>query len=92
MSFLSLWNWLKPLQRQAKVCRRRRRRHDRTGQARIVPRMEGLEDRSVPSTLTVTSADDDGSGGTLRAAIAAANRGDIIQFASSMAGQTMRTS
>ena len=49
MTFLSVWNWLKPLQRQPAVCRSRHRRHDRTLRARIVPRLEALEDRTVPS-------------------------------------------
>jgi hypothetical protein len=42
--------------------------------------VESLEDRTVPSTLTVTSAADDGSAGTLRAVLAAAAPGDTIQF------------
>jgi hypothetical protein len=88
MTLLSLWNWRKPLQRQAKVARRRPRRHDRTLRARIVPRLEALEDRTVPSTLTVTSVADSGTG-SLRAAIAAANSGDTIQFDHHLAGQTI---
>jgi hypothetical protein len=89
MSFLSLWNWLKPLQRQAAVSRRRHRCHDRTLRGRFVPRLEALEYRTVPSTLTVTSAADDGSAGTLRAEIAAAQSGDIINFDPSLGGQTI---
>ena len=54
-----------------------------------VPRLEALEDRTVPSTLTVPSAADDGSAGTLRAIIADAQSGDIIRFAPSLAGQTI---
>ncbi len=54
------------------------------------PRLEALEDRSVPSTLTVTSLADSGSGsGTLRAEIAAANGGDTIVFAPSLAGRAI---
>src|SRR5262249_17570294 len=49
MTFLSLGNWLKPLQRQSRVCRRRPRRHDRTLPARFVPRLETLEDRCLLS-------------------------------------------
>jgi uncharacterized protein (TIGR03118 family) len=56
---------------------------------RIVPRLETLEDRTVPSTLTVTSAAADGSAGTLRAALAAAGSGDTINFAPSLDGQTI---
>ncbi|HEY7425245.1 MAG TPA: choice-of-anchor Q domain-containing protein [Gemmataceae bacterium] len=89
MTFLSLWNWLKPLQRLAVVCRHRPRRRDRPLPARIVPRLEVLEDRTVPSTLTVTSAADNFSAGTLRVVLAAANSGDTINFAPSLAGQTI---
>jgi hypothetical protein len=54
----------------------------------VVPRLEILEDRTVPSTLTVTSAADSGTG-SLRAEIAAAHSGDTIRFAPSLAGQTI---
>src|SRR6185436_20903526 len=53
------------------------------------PRLEALEDRSLPSTLTVTSFADDGSSGTLRSAIAVANSGDTIQFANQLKGHTI---
>ena len=42
----------------------------------------------MPSTLTVTNTADSGAG-SLRAAIAAANSGDIIAFDSGLAGQTI---
>jgi fibronectin-binding autotransporter adhesin len=51
--------------------------------------VEALEDRYVPSTLTVTSALDDGSAGTLRAQIAAAAPGDVLVFDPSLNGQTI---
>jgi hypothetical protein len=57
--------------------------------SRIVPQLEALEDRTVPSTLTVTSAADDGSAGTLRAVIATASNGDTIRFEHHLAGQTI---
>lgn len=41
------------------------------------------------STLTVTSLADDGSAGTLRAVVAAAQDGDVVTFADSLAGGTM---
>lgn len=53
---------------------------------RTTLRLEVLEDRTVPSTLTVTSAADSGPG-SLRAEIAAANSGDTIKFDHSLAGQ-----
>src|SRR5262249_51638580 len=60
---------------------------------RFRPRLEALEDRWLPSTLTVTSLLDDGSSGTLRAEIAAAASGDTINFAlpPPPAGQTTQT-
>src|SRR5437764_12215247 len=42
--------------------------------------VEALEDRYVPSTLTVTSALDDDSVGTLRAVVTDAEAGDVITF------------
>src|SRR5262249_3787354 len=59
---------------------------------RIVPRLEALEDRTVPSTLTVTNNLDTGAlgDGSLRGEIAAAQSGDTINFASSLLGQTIR--
>src|SRR6266508_4580725 len=54
--------------------------------------VESLEDRYVPSTLTVTSALDDGSAGTLRAQIAAAAPGDVVVFDPSLNGQTITLS
>ena len=54
----------------------------------LIPRLEALEGRVVLSTLTVTSAADSGTG-TLRAAIASAQNGDTIKFASSLNGQTI---
>jgi hypothetical protein len=47
-----------------------------------------LEDRLVPSTLTVTNTLDSGTG-SLRAEIAAAHKGDTIKFAPSLVGQTI---
>ena len=52
---------------------------------------EGLEDRSLPSTFLVTNPNDSGPG-SLRQAVAAANvsmDADTIQFAPSLAGQTI---
>jgi hypothetical protein len=55
---------------------------------RFRPRIEALEGRDVPSTLTVTSAADSGTG-SLRAQITAANPGDAINFAPGLDGQTI---
>jgi hypothetical protein len=56
--------------------------------ARFRPRLEVLEDRWLPSTLTVTTTADSGPG-SLRAEIAAAQSGDTIVFDPSLAGQTI---
>src|SRR6516162_1067034 len=68
---------------------RRLRAPKRIRPPRIVPRLEALEDRTVPSTLTVTSPADDGSPGTLRAVIGSASSGDTVMFDPSLAGQTI---
>jgi hypothetical protein len=54
----------------------------------FVPRLESLEDRMLPSTLTVLNNLDSGTG-SLRAAITSAKSGDTILFASSLNGQTI---
>jgi hypothetical protein len=51
----------------------------------LVPRLEALEDRALPSTLTVLNLNDGGAG-SLRAAVATAGNGDIIDFASGLHG------
>jgi hypothetical protein len=85
MTFL-LGKWLKDMKRKLAPGARTPRGALRD---RVVPRLEALEDRIVPSTLTVTNAADDGTAGTLRAAITAANSGDTIQFTPSLAGHTI---
>src|SRR5262249_25514194 len=58
----------------------------------IRPRLEVLEDRYLPSTLTVTNNSDTGaaSDGSRRGEIlAAASSGDKIVFAGSLAGKTI---
>jgi Domain of unknown function (DUF4214) len=64
----------------------------RTKRSRLITplALERLEDRTVPSTLTVTTSNDSGDG-SLRAAVASANfqpGPDIIVFAPSLANQT----
>jgi hypothetical protein len=56
----------------------RRGRAPRSACTRL--RLEQLEDRLVPSTLTVLNLNDSGAG-SLRAAVAAAAAGDAIDFA-----------
>src|SRR5262249_25177569 len=55
---------------------------------RFWPQLEALEDRFMPSTLTVLNNMDSGSG-SLRAEIAAGSSGDTIVFAPSLDGQTI---
>ena len=58
--------------------------------ARFRPRLESLEKRDVPSTLTVTSnVDNLAAAGTLRYEIDAAKPGDTIVFAPSLDGTTI---
>src|SRR5206468_12451354 len=52
------------------------------------PTLEALEDRWVPSTLTVLNNLDSGAG-SLRAEITAAHNSDTIVFASGLNGQTI---
>src|SRR5262245_46859092 len=51
----------------------------------FVPRLDVLEDRSLPSTLTVTNLADWGVG-SLRGQLAAAAPGDTIDFAPAVSG------
>jgi hypothetical protein len=90
MTFL-LGKWLRARYRKATLWARSNRQARSTRPSRIMPRLEALEDRTVPSTLTVTNNLDTGvaGDGSLRGEIAAANSGDTINFDSSLAGQTI---
>jgi uncharacterized repeat protein (TIGR01451 family) len=70
---------------------RNHRRAARVPPTRFVPRLEALEDRTLPSVLTVMNNSDSGvaGDGSLRGEIAIAQDGDTINFASSLAGQTI---
>jgi hypothetical protein len=84
---MSFFSWLRS---RTSVRSPRGRAQHRPAAPRFRPRLEALEDRWLPSMLTVTNNLDDGSAGSLRADIAAANSGDTIQFAPSLSGQTIR--
>ena len=68
--------------------RPRAHRHPAPHRRSFVPRLECLEDRTVPSTLTVLNNLDKGAG-SLRDAITRAKNGDTIVFAPSLDGQTI---
>jgi len=72
---------------------RPRRRGSRPTLSRrsLLPRLEVLEDRSLPSTFPVTNLFDSGAG-SLRAAVAAAGNGDTINFAKGLHGTITLTS
>src|SRR5262245_60397152 len=91
MTFL-LGTWLRAMRRNAAPGAPPRPGAKRTRPLRIVPRLEALEDRTVPSTLTVTNNLDTGAAGdgSLRGEIAAAQSGDVLNFAGSLLGQTIR--
>jgi predicted outer membrane repeat protein len=74
--FLS--SWLRNSKRSALAAGRRTKTSRRQVDS-FRPRLELLEDRWLPSTLTVTNTSDNGSG-SLRAAIAGAQGGDTIVF------------
>src|SRR5436309_11953398 len=80
----SILNSLSPSSTRARRCASPRQQPT----ARCRPRLECLENRWVPSTLTVLNTADSGAG-SLRAAIAAAQSGDRIVFGSGLDGQTI---
>src|SRR4051794_28696763 len=67
---------------------RRKRGRGLARQGQFVPRLESLEDRNVPSTLTVLN-NHDGGAGSLRHVIARAQDGDTVVFAPALTGQTI---
>src|SRR5438132_2865113 len=80
-----LSTWLKPAKSKSIRTHRRGRR---ACPQRSIPRLEVLEDRALPSTLTVTSLADSGPG-SLRDAIAGASSGDTINFDTHLKNQTI---
>ena len=64
------------------------RRKTHAARRTVRPTLEALEDRWMPSTLTVLNNLDSGAG-SLRTEIAVAHNGDTIVFAPSLVGQTI---
>jgi hypothetical protein len=92
--FAMLFNSLLDVLKSAAGRSRHTRPHRRRGRAgpasprrSLLPRLEALEDRSVPST--VGSLLDNGASDTLRAVLASAPAGDTITFAPSLVNQTI---
>src|SRR5215472_846437 len=85
---MTMWHhtWLRWLKQGSAGSRCSRR--PRPARRPFLPRLLALEDRTLPSTLTVLSSADSGDG-SLRAAIAAAQSGDQIVFDPGLRGQTI---
>lgn len=82
---MSLFTWLQNRTRGFAGQRRAAQSSPRR-QTTFRPRLEVLEGRDVPSTLTVTTLSDNGGGATLRNEIAIAQSGDTIVFANGLTG------
>jgi hypothetical protein len=90
---MSLTHWLSErLRLSSRTCgvasRSASKRKALARQRTFRPGLECLEDRWLPSTLTVLNNLDSGAG-SLRADIAAAHNGDTIVFATNLNGQTI---
>src|SRR5262249_3932597 len=84
--------WFTPWLRKRMANGRLMPRRSQCPDARIHPSLESLDERWLPSTLTVTNSLDDGSFGSLRYEIAAASPDDRIAFAKSVHSITLNGS
>ena len=85
---MTFTSWLKSLIGMAGRTARATPRRTATRRRCVVPRLDVLEDRTLPSTFTVLNLNDAGTG-SLRAAITAANTNvgaDTITFAKGLSG------
>jgi hypothetical protein len=88
---MSLVSWLRKPNRSGSVERRRSQTASRK-RFTFRPQLESLEDRWMPSTLTVTTAADNATNpipGSLRYEVGIAQNGDTIVFDRSLKGQTI---
>jgi hypothetical protein len=89
---MTLHTWIRKLTNPLRRCGAAKGRSGRgRGRQRRAPSFEVLEDRLVPSTLTVTdTSDNPADSGSLRYAISQLGSGsNTINFASNLAGQTI---
>jgi hypothetical protein len=93
MSRFSINRWLQAVARQSRHTPPKRRPKAEPRPSRFLPRLEVLEDRTLPSTFLVVNLNDSGPG-SLRAAVAAAdaNPGSTIDFAAGLHGVITLTS
>src|SRR5215831_9182734 len=83
MARFSCLGWLKAMSRKFGIPQRGPRRGQRLPRRRVVPRLEALECRLAPATLTVNSLDDSVSGAPtldLREAILLVNSGGTATY------------
>src|SRR5262245_13761950 len=88
MTWFSFAKWVKRANRQTTRFPRTIRRDNPVHRLRIRPRLEELECRNLPSTLTVLNDADSGPG-SLRDTIATARSGDTVIFDPSLDGETI---
>src|SRR5207249_4673381 len=94
MSRFFAFGWLKAATRSLSRSSQSGRAGKQLHPGRFTPRLEALEDRTLPSTFTVLNLADSGTG-SLRAAITAANTNpgaDVIDFAAQLHGTIGLTS
>src|SRR5262245_4138956 len=85
-TIMSFFSWLR---NRTSLRSPQGRAQHRPAASRFRPQLEALEDRCLPSTLTVMNNLDDGSAGSLRYEIGHAQSGDTIVFDKSLKSKTI---